>query len=121
MTHLKYLAVLSSFAVLSSIGALAADNNKHSVKLPESLQIGSTELKAGSYQVEWHGAGPAIQVSFLQNGSTVAAVPATLQMHDKEVTQDDIVIDTTSANSKALKEIDFAHQKEALVFAEQAR
>ncbi|HLW88728.1 MAG TPA: hypothetical protein VKR57_09550 [Terriglobales bacterium] len=121
MTHLKYLAVLSSFAVLSSIGALAADNNKHSVQFSESLQIGSTELKAGSYQMEWQGAGPAIQVTFLQNGNTVATVPATLQMHDRQVTQDDFVIDATSANTNALKEIDFAHQKEALVFAERAR
>lgn len=121
MTHLKYLAVLSSFALLSSIGALAAGNDKHSVTLPESLQIGSTELKAGSYKVKWQGPGPAVQVTFLKNGNTVVTVPATLQTNDKQVTQDDVVIDTTSAHTKALKEIDFAHQKEALVFAQQAR
>jgi len=121
MTNLKYVAVLSSFALLSSICTLAADNNKHSVTFPEPLQLGSTELKAGSYKVEWQGSGPAVQVTFLQSGNTVATVPATLQTNDKQVTQDGVVIDTTSANRKALKEIDFAHQKEALVFAQQAR
>jgi virulence-associated protein VagC len=121
MTNLKHVAVLSSFALLSSICALAADNNKHSVDFPESLQIGSTELKAGSYKVEWQGPGPTVQVSFLQNGNTVITVPATLQTNDKQVTQDDVVTDTTSANRKALEEIDFDHQKEALVFAQPAR
>ena len=114
------MAVLSSFALLSSICALAADNNKHSVDFPESLQIGSTELRAGRYKVEWQGPG-GVQVTFLQNGNTVITGPATLQTNDKQVTQDDVVTDTTSANRKALEEIDFAHQKEALVFAQQAR
>jgi hypothetical protein len=121
MTNLKYVAVLSSFALLSLTCALAGDNNKLSVDFPESLQIGSTELKAGSYKVEWQGPGPAVQATFLKNGNTVITVPATLRTSDKQVIQDDVVTDTTSANRKDLEEIDFAHQKEALVFAQPAR
>jgi hypothetical protein len=37
---------------------------------------------------------------------------------DKQVTHDDVVVDETDADAKTLKEIDFAHQKAALVFAQ---
>jgi hypothetical protein len=117
MKHLKYLALLSTFALLSSLGALARDNNKHSVSFADSVQIGGTQLEAGDYKVEWQGTGPTVQVAFVQYGKTVATAPATLQTN-KQGIQDDIVTDSTTANVKTLKEIDFAHQKEALVFTQ---
>ena len=34
-------------------------------------------MKPGKYNVQWQGTGPEIQVSFVQNGKTVATVPGT--------------------------------------------
>jgi len=79
------------------------------------VQIGSTQLKPGNYKLEWHDAGSAVNVTFEQNGKIVATTSATLKMNDSQVTQDDVVIQT-SDNKKVLKEIDFGHQKEALLF-----
>ena len=58
-----------------------------------------------------------MQVSFLQHGKTVATVPGTLKSNDNQVTEDAITTDPGSANSRTLREIDFGHQKEALLFA----
>lgn len=80
------------------------------------MQIGSTQLKPGNYKVEWQGTGPAVQVSFQQNGKPVVTVPATLKTNDDQVTQDSIMTEATSADTTELKEIDFGRQKEALVF-----
>jgi hypothetical protein len=52
----------------------------------------------------------------MRDGKTVATVPGTLKTNDAQVTQDDIVTDTTSANTKTLTEIDFGRSKEALIF-----
>jgi hypothetical protein len=103
LKHLKYLALLSTFALLSSLGALARENSKPTVSFQDSVEVGSTQLKAGDYKVEWQGTGPAVQVTFLQHGNTVASAPATLQS-DKQVTHDDGVVDETNANAKTLKE-----------------
>jgi hypothetical protein len=46
----------------------------------------------------------------------VITVPGTLKTNDDQVTQDAIVTEATSPNTTTLKEIDFGHQKEALVF-----
>ena len=113
---IKYTALLSMLALLSTVSALARDKNQHSVEISESVQVGDTQLKPGSYKVEWEGNGPEIQVAFVRDGKTVATVPGTLKTNDSQVTQDDIVTDTTSANTKTLKEIDFSRDKESLVF-----
>jgi hypothetical protein len=113
--YLQYLAVLSTLALLFPVGALAR-NDAHSVQIFDVVQIGSTQLKPGNYKVEWRGTGPAVQVSFHQNGKTVVTVPATLKTNDGQVTQDAIMIEATSAETSELKEIDFGRQKEALVF-----
>jgi hypothetical protein len=115
MRNLKLLALLSISAMLSPFGAFARDKNQHSVDIFDSVQVGSTQLKPGNYKVEWQGTGPAVQVNFLQFGKTVATAPATLQSNN-QVTHDEVVTDSTG--SKALREIDFAHQKETLTFTQ---
>ncbi|HEY4780332.1 MAG TPA: hypothetical protein VIH54_00850 [Chthoniobacterales bacterium] len=112
--YLQYLAILSTLALLSPLGAFARDNS-HSVDIFDAVQIGGTQLKPGNYKVEWQGEGPTVQVSFQRNGKTVLTAPATLKTNDAEVTQDAIKIET-STDTSTLKEIDFGHQKQALVF-----
>jgi hypothetical protein len=115
MKYLQCLIGLSTLTLLFPIGALARDN-AHSVEIPAVVQIGSAQLKPGSYKVEWQGTGPEVQVSFQLKGKTVLTVPGTLKTNDDQVTRDAIMTDTTSAGTSMLKEIDFAHQKAALVF-----
>ena len=116
MKQIKNTALLSVLALLFSVCAFARDKNQHSVEIPDSVQVGGTQLKPGNYKVEWQGTGPEIQVNFVRDGKTVATVLGTLKTNDAQVVQDDVVTDTTSANTKTLKEIDFAHNKESLVF-----
>lgn len=113
MKTLRYLTFLSILAMLSPLGVFARNNNQHSVDIPSTVQVGGTQLDPGHYKVEWQGAGPDTQVTFLKNGKTVATVPAMLKKNDSQVTQDDIVTDSTN---KTLTEIDFHHDREALVF-----
>lgn len=113
--YFQYVAILSTLALLSPLGALARDNS-HSVDIFDVLQIGGAQLKPGNYKVEWQGDGPAVQVSFQLNGKTVVTVPATLKTNDADVTRDAIMTEATNADTSMLKEIDFGHQKQALVF-----
>jgi hypothetical protein len=113
--YLQSIAILSTLALLFPLGALARDN-KHSVDITDVVQVGSTQLKPGNYRVEWQGTGPVVQVSFEQNGETVVTLPATLKTNDNHVTQDAIETKGSSADKNVLEEIDFGHQKEALIF-----
>jgi hypothetical protein len=116
MQLLKYLALVSMTALIFPAAMLARNSSEHTVELSDSVKVGQTHLKAGTYKVEWSGSGPSVQVAFLQHGKQVATAPATLKTNDHAITQDDYTIRTTAANAKVLREIDFGHQKEALVF-----
>ena len=112
--YLQHLAILSTSALLFPLGALSRDS-EHSVEISSAVQIGSTHLKPGNYKVAWQGTGPVVQVSFQQNGKTVVTLPATLKTNDDQVKQDAIRTEV-STDTSTLKEIDFGHQREALVF-----
>jgi hypothetical protein len=118
MTYVKHLAVVATFALLIPIAALAADKTERSVNIQDPVIVGSTQLKPGHYKVEWQGGGPAVNVNFVQNGKTVASAPAKLQTNNQQIKQDEVVMDRTTADNEALKEIDFGHHKEALLFGE---
>jgi hypothetical protein len=111
-----FAAVLSLTCLLELGGSALARDNAHSVEISDAVQIGGTELKPGDYKVEWQGTGPAVEVSFQRKGKTVVTVPGTLKTNDDQVTQDAIVTEATGAGAATLKEIDFGHQKKALVF-----
>jgi hypothetical protein len=114
--QIKYTALLSMLALLSTVSAFARDKNQHSVDISEPVQVGSTQLNPGSYRIEWQGTGPEVQVNFLRDGKTVATASGTFKTNDTHVVQDEVVTETTSANTKTLKEIDFSHNKESFVF-----
>jgi hypothetical protein len=116
MKQLKYTALLSMIALLLSVAALARDNNQHSIEIMDPVQVGGTQLKPGSYKLEWEGNGPQIQVNFVRDGKTIATAPVTLKTNDERVTQDEIVTNTASDNTKTVEEIDFGRHKESLTF-----
>ena len=93
----------------------APHDNARSGEIFDSVQIGTTKLKPGNYRVEWQGSGPAVEVSFHQNGKSVVTAPATLKTNDDQVTPDAIVTEATGAGTSTPKEIDFDHQKKTLV------
>lgn len=116
MKTLSYLALLSTLLLSFS---WAKDKNQHSLDISDSVQVGTTQLEPGTYKVEWQEAGPAVTIKFLHGSKVVATVPGTLKTNDNQVTQDGIVTQMTSGNKRVLREIDFAHQKEALILAQQ--
>jgi len=117
MKTLYFAAVLSLTCLLGFGGsAFAAREKAHSVEIFDAVHIGTTELKPGNYKVEWQGSGPAVEVTFLRNGKTVVTVPGTLKTNDDQVTQDSIRTEATGTGTSILKEIDFHHLKQALVF-----
>jgi len=116
MKTLYFAAVLSLTCLLGFGASAYARDKAHSVDISDVVQIGGTTLKPGTYKVEWQGTGPAVQVSFQQNGKTVVTVPGTLKTNDNQVNQDAIVTEATGAGTLTLEEIDFGHQKEAIVF-----
>ncbi|HKW18699.1 MAG TPA: hypothetical protein VJO35_14425 [Terriglobales bacterium] len=119
---MKYVfSALLSILLLLPVAALARDTNSRSVDIPDTVIVAGHQLTPGPYKVEWMQAGPQVKVNFVRNGKTVASAPATLKSNDTKVTQNDVVTRTTNSNTRRLMEIDFGHQKEALLFVRRSQ
>lgn len=122
MHFVKYLALVTGLALLLPFSALAKSSNERSVNIPLQVKVGTAQLKPGDYKIEWQGTGSAVQVHFLEHNKMVASSPATLKTNDKMAFQDDVITDPSSksSNARVLREIDFSHDKDALIFPRKA-
>ena len=112
MKLVKYSALIALMAISLSAVLLAKDKNEGSFTVTHSIQVGSTQLKAGSYRATWDGTGPDVEVKFLQGKNVVATAPAKLV--DETDRKDSITLD---GSSKLVQEIHFGSLQKSLVFS----
>jgi uncharacterized protein YhdP len=112
----KYALFVSMLAMLLPISAAARSDNQRKVNLSTAVQVGSTQLQPGTYQLEWQGNGPAVNVEFIQNGQTVATTQARWVDKSQPAPYDSVVTEKAGNNQNRLMEIDFHKQKQVLQF-----
>lgn len=66
------------FALLLALFAIPAfaGNKPATVDIPQNVQVGSTQLPAGQYELTWTGSGSSVQASLLKNRKTVVTFSA---------------------------------------------
>ncbi len=114
MSMRKTMLLATALTLFVPLGVFARSRNEHSVVIPENVQVGSTQLKAGTYKVEWKEDGSSLHVSFLDHGKTVAATEGKMVQRPSPSPYDDVVIGAAGKTQK-LEEINFRGQKETLV------
>ena len=117
----KYLALTFTIAVLLPLVALAADKNQGTISLGSPAQIGSQQIKAGDYRVEWEGSGPSVQVRILRGNKVVATSPANLVEQPAPPPRDQVVLTVQENGTRAVQQIDIAKRKVSLVFSDSQR
>ena len=113
-----FMLTLVAFALLATMAAFARDKNHHSVEIPETLQVGTAQLAAGEYTMEWSESGGTAEVSFLQHGKSVAQAPAKIVTLAHPSASDSLTVKTETGNTKALEEVEFGGHKEAFSFSD---
>jgi hypothetical protein len=70
------LAAFASMLVLLAAPAFGAGNKPQTVIIPPAVQVGSTQLPAGTYKLAFTGTGSDVQVTLAQAGKTVLTFAA---------------------------------------------
>jgi hypothetical protein len=70
------LAAFASMLVLLAAPAFGAGNKPQTVIIPQAVQVGSTQLPAGTYKLAFTGTGSDVQVTLTQAGKTVLTFAA---------------------------------------------
>jgi hypothetical protein len=111
MKTLKYSALFTILTLGLSVGLFAKDKNEGKFSVYDSVQVGSTQLKAGDYKAVWDTTGPDVQVKILQGKNVLATVPAKLV--DESSARDSV---TLSDPGKLVYQIHFGSLHKSLVF-----
>lgn len=111
MKVLRSAAILFAGSLLFSTAALAVKTNKKSMHLYEDATVKGTLLHPGDYKVEWTGSGPNVHLNLVQNGTTVATVPARIVTETSSHNQDGYVLQTAKNGGKSIEEIFFGGTK----------
>jgi len=69
-------AAFAAMLVLFAAPAFGAGNKPQTVIIPENVQVGSTQLAAGTYKLAFTGTGSDVQVTLTQAGKTVLTFAA---------------------------------------------
>ena len=62
--------------VLLSVSGWASDRMKANIQIYKTVNVGSTQLAPGEYQLTWTGTGTNAEAIFLQGKKVIATVPA---------------------------------------------
>ena len=118
MRKTKLTAGLLTFSLLLAASTIAGNSNKGTLKVDETITVGGKQLPAGTYQVEWTGSGPSVEVSISGGRGTVAKVPAQVLPLEKAEAGSGYSTNTDQAGNKALTGIFFGGKKYQLSIGE---
>jgi hypothetical protein len=111
----QFTSALVAAALALPTISMAATKTEESVSISKPAKIGDSQLQPGNYKVVWDGAGPNVQVSFLQGKKTVATIPAKLVERASNYNS----IESSDADNN-YKILSIAWKKQSLVFANPA-
>ena len=118
MRKTKLTAGLLTFSLLLAASAFAGNSNKGTLKVDETITVAGKQLPAGTYQVEWTGSGPSVEVSISGSKGSVASVPAQLLPLQKAESASGYSTNTDNAGHRALTGIFFGGKKYQLSFGD---
>jgi hypothetical protein len=103
-------------AVLLASSAFAA--TKASFQLDNPVTVNGTTLKAGSYKLEWEGAGPNVELSILQGKKVVLKTPAHVVELQSPAVNDAAVTVQNNSGPSSLTALRFEGKKTSLDLTE---
>jgi hypothetical protein len=104
--------ILLAGVVLLAGSALAA--SKGPLELREPATVAGTQLKTGTYTVQWDGSGDQVQVKIYQGKKEVASTSARVVTLDKPLQRDGILLRRNDDGTLTVTRINFGKKNFAL-------
>lgn len=104
--------ILLAGVVLLAGSALAS--SKGPLALHEPASVAGTQLKSGTYTVQWDGTGDQVQLKIYQGKKEVASASARVVALDKATPLDGTILQRSDDGTLAITRINFGGKKFAL-------
>jgi hypothetical protein len=104
--------ILLAAVVLLAGSAWAA--SKGPLELQETASLAGTQLKSGTYTVQWEGTGDQVQLKIYQGKKEVASTSAKMVTLDKPVDRDSTLLHRNDDGTLTVTRINFGKKNFAL-------
>jgi hypothetical protein len=111
-SKLSFKGIVLAAVVLLAGNALAA--SKGPLQLQEPATVAGTQLKTGSYTVQWEGTGDQVQLKIYQGKKEIASTSARVVTLDKPQPQDGAVLRRNDDGTMTVTRINFGKKNFAL-------
>lgn len=111
-SKLCFKGIVLAAVVLLAGSALAA--SKGPLQLQEPASVAGTQLKTGSYTVQWEGTGDQVQVKIYQGKKEIASTSARVVTLTKPQQQDGAVLRRNDDGTLTITRINFGKKNFAL-------
>jgi hypothetical protein len=112
--------LLLGLTLLLATSVFAANTNKGSLQLFDSVTVAGQTLKAGDYSLKWEGSGSNVQLSILQDNKVVVSTPAHIVDLSQATGSSSAVLKNNGDGSKSLAEVRLGGKKFALAIGEES-
>ncbi|MGC1484890.1 MAG: hypothetical protein WA789_13925 [Candidatus Acidiferrum sp.] len=107
----KFYVALIGATLLLPACVLAANANRKSLHLYESITVNGRQLAPGDYKVEWSGSGPDVTINILKGRDTVASATAQIVSQAESNDQDGYALKPGKDGSQSLSQVFFSGEK----------
>ncbi len=104
--------ILLAGVILLAGSALAA--SKGSLELQEPATVAGTQLKSGTYTVQWEGTGDQVQLKIYQGKKEIASTQARMVPLEKPLQRDATLLRRNDEGTLTVTRINFGGKKFAL-------
>ena len=104
--------ILLAGVVLLAGSALAA--SKGPLELHDAVSVAGTQLKSGTYTVQWDGTGDQVQLKIYQGKKEVVSTSARMVTLDKAAPLDGTILQRSDDGTMSVTRINFGGKKFAL-------
>jgi hypothetical protein len=108
----SFEGILLAAVVLLAGSALAA--SKGPLELQETASVAGTQLKSGTYTVQWEGTGDQVQLKIYQGKKEVASTSARVVTLDKPLDRDATLMRRNDDGTLTVTRINFGKKNFAL-------
>lgn len=103
-----------SLAAVVLLAGSAWAASKGPLELHEAVNVAGTQLKSGSYTVQWEGTGDQVQLKIYQGKKEVASTAARMVTLDKPMLQDGTILRRNDDGTLTVTRINFGKKNFAL-------
>ena len=111
----KITVLLFAVSLLLSQSGARAETRKASIRIPQTVLVGTSTLEPGDYSLQWVTHSPEATITLTRKGTAAVATQGRVEVREARYSRDMLIYRNSADGPPRLVEVRFAGKKEVLI------